>query len=164
MKYTLLILKLILVAWWILFFLFSICKFTYKPILIHSEKIMNIVSLLWWFPKETAKAAAPFPFVILRFNNHEMNNVRILHETIHHMQFVETLWLVFIYSKFEYLYARYVLRYNHMQAYLFQATEQEAYLNQDNNNYLKERELYWFWKYMRYKTKFHLENYQVLKD
>ena len=70
---TIVILKLLFALRCALFFIIIICKVQYKPIIIHSEKIMNIVSVLGWFPKETVKAFAFSPFAVLRFQKHEMN-------------------------------------------------------------------------------------------
>lgn len=156
------IIKLLFALWCVVFFALVICRVQYKPIVIHSEKIMNVISMLLWFPKEMAKASALFPFVILRFQTHEMNHIRVYHETIHHYQIIETAWLILIYAQLEYRYARYVLGYDHMQAYLYQTIEQEAYLNQENLNYVVWRPIFGFWKYMKQKVPFTLVNFRVV--
>ncbi len=159
---TIVILKLLFALRCALFFIIIICKVQYKPIIIHSEKIMNIVSVLGWFPKETVKAFAFSPFAVLRFQKHEMNANWVNYETIHHYQIIETAWLVLLYSKLEYRYAKYMLWYDHMQSYLYQTTEQEAYLNQENSDYLKSRPIFGFRKYMKQKTQFELINFRVV--
>jgi hypothetical protein len=103
---------------------------------------MSIVSVLSGFPKETAKARAPFLFAVLRFKQHEMNETWIRHETIHHYQMIETAGLIFVYAEIEYWYARWILRYNHMDAYLYKATEQECYLHQLDSDYVKDRKIF----------------------
>ena len=145
----------------IAFFLFSIVRVEYKPIIIHSEKLMNIISQFNGFEKEKAKAAAFFPFIILRYHKHPMNDTWIQHETIHHYQSLESLYLMNIYWELEKLYARHILWYDHMNTYLYQSIEQEAYLNQENPDYLKNRKTFWFWKHMFNKKSFTLVNYKV---
>lgn len=163
-KTLLVIAKIVLALWVSVFFIIIICRVQYKPIVIHSEKIMNIISVLWGFPKESAKAFAFPPFVVLRFQEHEMNDIRIHHENIHHYQMIETAGLIQLYSWFEYLYARYILWYDHMDAYLFKTTEQEAYLNQETPSYLQSRKIFGFGKYMKQKTRFSLIDYRVVKS
>ncbi len=148
----------------VLFIVFIIAKVPYRPIVIHSERLMNIISVLGWFPKETAKAAAPFPFVILRWEEHPMNESRLRHETVHHYQMLETFCLLQVYGYVEYLYARTILWYDHMQAYLRKTSEQEAYLHQDDAMYLSQRQFRGFLPYVGDKTPFVLVDYQVVVE
>ena len=155
-------LKVLLSIRGILFFVFIVLSVPYRPWVIHSEKAMNILSVLGGFDKSTAKGAAIFPIMILRFDNHPMNETRVRHEAIHHYQQIETLYLVGVYSFFENLYATYVLGYSHMDAYLYETVEQEAYLNQTDPSYLERRPIFGFWPYMRHKRKFKLVDYKVV--
>ena len=105
--------------------------------------------------------ALPPPFVALRRKDHEMNETRIRHEQIHHLQQSETLFLSVILGQIEKIYAKQVLKKPTMEAYLLESTEQEAYLHQTNTKYIKSRKPYAFLKYIKSKTEFELVDYQV---
>lgn len=113
-----------------------------------------------------AMGFAVFPFfIILKNLTHPMTEQWINHERIHIRQFLESLWIFWIYSKLEYLYARLFLKYSHIDAYRYESIEQEAYLNQSNMNYLKERKPFFTFKYMREKKSFYTDNnYNVIVD
>jgi len=88
-----------------------------------------------------------------------------MHERIHIRQSIETLFLIFPFAMIEYLYARIILKYSQTEAYFYECVEQEAYLNQNNPNYLKSRGFFSTWKYIRHKTKFHTDsNYHLVID
>lgn len=131
--------------------------------IIHSESLCNIADRMTWFEPWTVKAIwAIMLFPIVRFEHHNMNKTRILHEYIHHLQIAESFWLWELISIWESLYHRFILNKTVMDSYLSKATEQEAYLNQHNFNYLKERPLRATRKYFFHKTNFTLENFQVI--
>jgi hypothetical protein len=90
---------------------------------------------------------AIWPFILIR-NEHLRNNKRLInHELIHHKQQVELLLLPF--------YILYLLNYlvnlvifkSHSKAYENIVFEKEAYANEQNLNYLKERRIFNWVKY-----------------
>lgn len=110
-----------------------------KPVLIYSNKILNALS--WIFP---IGGISLFPFIILR-NEYEgtMYGEQVVrHETIHFKQAIETLVLGF--------YIIYVLNYfiniivyrNLDKAYHNILFEREAYGNEKDKDYLKNRKLF----------------------
>lgn len=107
---------------------------------------------------------AIFPcFIILRNLTHPMTKQWINHESIHIRQFIESMGMFWFYSKLEYLYFRIFKNYSHLEAYRYEATEQEAYLNQHNLNYLSQRPIFNTIKYMRNKTDFYTDSsYKVI--
>lgn len=100
-----------------------------------------------------AKGAAIFPFVVLRKSEYAKPLI-INHEKIHFRQQLETLFIgAFLLGLFEGLYARYVLRLKAPDYYLYRAAEQEAYRNQHNIDYLKNRKWFSLFKYIKDKKK-----------
>ena len=129
---------------------------------IHHEKIVDTIGTILWFEKWKAKwIALPPPFILLRRENHTMNETWIRHEQTHHLQQLESFYLFSLISRCEYQYNRYINKKTHIQSYLLKATEQEAYLNQDNPDYNKTRPFRNTRKYFFHKTNFTLQNYQV---
>lgn len=159
--------KKLIVYWiialvWYCFFAYHYTK-RYWPIIIYSELLLDKVSVINGFDKSKAKAATLTPpFVALRYEDHKMNDVWIRHEQIHHLQQSETLFLSVIIGQFEKLYAKHVLKKSIMQAYLRESTEQEAYLNQTNSDYIKNRKPYAFLRYMNEKIEFELVDHKVV--
>ena len=130
-------------------------------LLIVSDQLVSILSFLTGFGKK-AMAFTIFMCIIVRNLDHPMTNQWINHERIHIRQLIESLGLFFVIAQFEYLYARIILKYNHMEAYKYECIEQEAYLNQSNSNYLKERPLFRTYRNIRGKVDFRIsEDYQV---
>ncbi len=131
-------------------------------VLIISSKLVSIISYLIGF-KNSAMAFTIFPAIILRNLDHPMTGQWINHERIHMRQMIESFGLFWIYSQFEYLYARIFLKYSNMEAYKYECIKQEAYLNQSNLNYLKKRSLFSTFKNIKCKIKFEINgNYQVI--
>jgi len=91
-----------------------------------------------------------------------MNETWIRHEQTHHLQQTETLFLSVIVGQMEKLYAKYVLNKTTMAAYLRESTEQEAYLNQTDIEYIKNRKPYAFLKYFTQKVNFELVDSKVI--
>lgn len=150
--------------WFIARVYLHILKLPYRPAVVVSPKIMDAISTMHGFEPWKAKAASFFPFVILRFQDHEMNATRIRHETIHHYQQMESLWMSFILDIVEQAYAKVFLHKSPLQAYFYSAVEQEAYLNQTDENYLKNRNAFRILHHIFFKKEFHLENYKVVLD
>jgi len=102
---------------------------------------------------EKALAAAFFPFVFVREEKY-VTPIFINHERIHFLQQLETLfvgfWIILI---FERLYAGWILQLSPEERCLYCASEQEAYRNQHNPDYLKSRMLFGMSKYFKDKRK-----------
>lgn len=118
------------------------------------------------FASKTNAVALPVNIIILKYKKHTMNNQWINHERIHLRQYWESLGICFIISKFEYLYARIILKYSHINAYLYECQEQEAYINQKDQDYLNNRKFWSFVKFIKDKKKISFgENLElIIKD
>lgn len=89
-----------------------------------------------------------FPFLITRDKNIKANKVMINHEKIHFKQIQEMLILPFyIWYGIEFI-VRYLQYKNRYQAYLNISFEREAYANENDLNYLKNRNFWRFYKYL----------------
>lgn len=89
-----------------------------------------------------------FPFIIMNKESLKTNKTFINHEKIHYWQQVELLVLpFFVWYVLEYLF-RLIQYRKPMEAYRNISFEREAYANQSNLNYLKERKVYSFLKYI----------------
>jgi hypothetical protein len=160
MRKTIYMLTKWLFAWWCCAFrAIVVLQIPYRPIVIKSETLMTAISYISRWSWSLAKAAAFFPVAILRYDNHQMNETRIRHETIHHYQQIETMWLCDIYNWWEY-----ILWYSKMDTYLYRHTEQEAYLHQDDPTYLSTRPRFARWSYIWDKKRFRLEGGRVTLD
>lgn len=110
------------------------------PIFIVSEKITKLFSIFI-----DVYAIAIFPFVISKESlSHDVIN----HEKIHFKQQLELLIIPFyiIYSYFFFL--NYIKYKDYTKAYLSIPFEKEAYENEDNLNYLDERQMFSWIKYI----------------
>ncbi len=102
---------------------------------------------------QKAKAAAIFPFIFVRKEEYA-TPVFINHERIHFRQQLETLFIGCLVLGFiEDIYSGLLLRLNPENRYLYRAVEQEAYRNQENLNYLKNRQIFSLFNYLRDKRK-----------
>ena len=100
------------------------------------------------------KAATLFPFIFFYNENCEQPWL-VNHERIHFAQILEFLFVgVFLLWLIEYLYARIFLKMSAYDTYHYCALEQEAYLNHNNPNYLKNRKLFSIFKYLKNKKRF----------
>ena len=124
---------------------------------------VSIISpkLTWWLglfsgsPK-LARAAAFFPFIIFRSEEEKVPWI-INHERIHFRQQLETAFVgLLAWSFIETLYGRLVLGKNLKEAYLWRSSEQEAYRNQQNFQYLNNRRLWAQFEYIKDKREFTL--------
>ncbi|AIH01753.1 hypothetical protein D1000_04945 [Riemerella anatipestifer] len=91
---------------------------------------------------------AIFPFIFLRTRADKTNKKLVNHEKIHLRQQLE-LGLVFFYLWYvlEFYYRLYQYKNPHL-AYINICFEREAYANESNLHYLKERS---FWAFLKYK-------------
>ena len=113
---------------------------------------------LWSGSPKLARAVALFPFIIFRSEDEKVPWI-INHERIHFRQQLETLFIGFyILSFLENLYALLILRKNLKEAYKWHSSEQEAYRNQQNFEYLNNRPLWVQFKYIKHKREFTFGN------
>ena len=92
-----------------------------------------------------------FPFVIVSEKDLKQNSVMINHEKIHIRQQLELLILpFFIWYGIEFL-VRLIIYRDRNAAYRNISFEQEAYANEKDLNYLKQRS---FWRFLNYLNKF----------
>ena len=97
--------------------------------------------------QKSVNAMAIFPFILLK-NLSQKNDLSLInHEKIHIQQQKELLVVFFFFwYAIEFLY-RFILLKNFHQAYLNISFEKEAYSNQHELNYLKNRK---FWAFLHY--------------
>ncbi|MGB5417730.1 hypothetical protein [Algibacter sp.] len=89
-----------------------------------------------------------FPFVFLKSKHLKDNQVLINHEKIHLKQQLELLIIPFyIFYGLEFLF-RLIQYKNWQKAYRNISFEREAYLNQNNLEYLQNRSIWRFLKYL----------------
>ena len=78
-----------------------------------------------------------------------IDDVTINHESIHSRQMLEMLYIpYYIWYGLEYLIRLLILR-NHKKAYRSISFEQEAYANERDMEYLKNRKIYSSFKYLK---------------
>ena len=91
---------------------------------------------------------ALWPFIVLKKTSLKKNKIFINHEKIHLAQQVELLVLPFyIWYAIEYL-IKLVIYKNKYLAYCNLSFEREAYLNENNLKYLKQRKCWSFLKHL----------------
>lgn len=131
-------------------------------ILIISDRFVTFLSKIVGLPRSMGFTLFPC-LIVFRNLTHSMTEQWLMHERIHIRQNIESLFLIFPFAMLEYLYARIILKYSHTEAYFYECVEQEAYLNQNNPDYLKSIKFFSIWKYIKQKTKLHTdENYHVV--
>jgi len=97
----------------------------------------------------SVKGLTLYPFILLRHHHLKMDAVLINHEKIHLRQQLELLVLPF-YLLYILNYAINLVRYrSHFKAYRQIIFEREAYNNEQNLDYLKNRPLFAFLKYVK---------------
>ena len=103
---------------------------------------------------KTARGAAFFPFIFVKEESFAEPWL-INHECIHFRQQLEMffvgIWVLWVYER---VYARLILRLPRFESYIYGAWEQEAYLNQNNAQYLDQRKPYALFYYIHNKRKF----------
>ncbi|CAM3688168.1 hypothetical protein FLGE108171_10685 [Flavobacterium gelidilacus] len=88
-----------------------------------------------------------FPFIVLSYREDKQNLVLLNHEKIHIRQQIEMLvFPFFLWYGIEYL-IRFVQYRNWKEAYLNISFEREAYQNEKNLYYLKQRS---FWNFLKF--------------
>lgn len=119
-------------------------------LIVESEMVVKLSGLLMAGKKgfNDAKAAAFIPFIFVRKEEYA-TPIFINHERIHFKQQIETLiigsWILHI---LEEIYSRLFLHLKTTDCYLYRAVEQEAYRNQHDMNYLKNRKWFSVFKYI----------------
>ena len=93
------------------------------------------------------KAIALFPFIVIRDNFETNNLVLINHERIHLRQQLELLIIPFYVLYFIDYILKIILFKDKNKAYKNILFEREAYLNEENMDYLQTRP---FWNWARY--------------
>ncbi len=95
-----------------------------------------------------ADGMALFPFILVRRPEYKTDKVLINHEMIHLRQQLETLILPF-YLMYLVNYLFNIIKYKkHHPSYMNLYFEKEAYLNERNLDYLKERKMWDFRHYI----------------
>lgn len=90
-----------------------------------------------------------FPFIILQRKEDRDNPVLVNHEKIHLRQQLELLILPFYFLYVTEYILRFIYLKNSYQAYRSISFEREAYENEFDFNYLKNRKFWSFFKYMK---------------
>lgn len=122
-------------------------------ILVISPSMTYLCGLFSGMPRK-ARATAFFPFIVFR-SKEEIVPWILNHEQIHFKQQLETLFIgSIILAILETLYACLVLRMSFADAYKWRSGEQEAYRNQQDQEYLKHRPFWAQFKYLRNKRMF----------
>ncbi|MDQ3075599.1 MAG: hypothetical protein M3Q34_00520 [bacterium] len=99
-------------------------------------------------------AVTLYPFIVVRDEQILNAEDYIRHESIHLRQYEETLIIgLLIISIWEYYYARLWLRKSKLDAYYYMAIEQEAHQNDQDINYLNNRKIFSYYKYIFTKNK-----------
>ena len=97
------------------------------------------------------RGMAVFPFVLMKYDFDKTNGVFVNHEKIHLRQQLELLIIpFFIWYVFEFLF-RLIQYKNKDLAYRNISFEREAYSNEKNLNYLKNRSFFQFLNYIKLK-------------
>ena len=94
------------------------------------------------------------PFIFLKIKEDRLNWVLLNHERIHICQQLEMLVFPFFVWYFLEFLIRLVLYRNWKKAYYNISFEREAYLNDNDSNYLTNRRLYGFFKYVKSEKSF----------
>jgi len=129
--------------------------------IIVSPTLVYLFGLLTGRPTQT-RAIAIYPFILVR--SKEVIEPWILnHEKIHLQQQRELLIIgFFILALVEALYALIYKRSSLFETYLWQSAEQEAFLNQNNFEYLKTRKMWSQFQYLKKKHKFSVSSRDVV--
>ena len=123
--------------------------------IIESERLIRIIGFLsaGKYGAEHSKAAALFPFMFVQKKEYA-TPIFVNHERIHFRQQIELLFIgSLLLNLIEDFYARFFLKLEASDSYLYRATEQEAYINQHNLKYLENRSSYSIFSYLKNKRK-----------
>ncbi|WP_029273413.1 hypothetical protein [Flavobacterium sp. KJJ] len=97
------------------------------------------------------RGMAVFPFVLMKYDLDKKNEVFVNHEKIHLRQQLELLIIPFFVFYFLEYIVRLIQYKNAALAYRNISFEREAYANETNLNYLKNRSFFQFLKYITLK-------------
>jgi hypothetical protein len=103
--------------------------------------------LLFKILKNPPRAMALYPFVLVDSQKDKFDKVLINHEKIHLYQQVEMGILPFYVVYLGHYFFQLIRYKRHHTAYMNIVFEKEAYQNEWNLEYLKDRKLWGFWKY-----------------
>ena len=108
------------------------------------------VSKFWTkvFSFGKADAITIFPFIFLRKRGLKSDRILLNHESIHIFQALELLVLTFYIWYLSEFLIRFIQYRNFDKAYRNISFEKEAFANQNNLYYLKQRKPWSFWKYL----------------
>lgn len=107
-----------------------------------------IVVVNRWLLRKGFAGMALWPFVIVRSSESKKNPIFLNHERIHLRQQIELLVLpFFLWYALEFLF-RWMQYKNRYQAYRNILFEREAYTNEKDLHYLKQRS---FWNFLKYR-------------
>lgn len=99
------------------------------------------------FSARRAVAVTIFPFIFLAEKSYKNNLILLNHERIHLSQALE-LGVLFFYLLYILEFVLHYIKYrDFQQAYLRISFEREAYHNESNKHYLKQRKYYSFFHY-----------------
>jgi hypothetical protein len=130
--------------------------------LVESPRLLYICALYTGKPSH-AKAMAIFPLIILK-SKKDIPSWLITHERIHFQQQLELLIIgSYILTIIEYIYARMILKLSGEQAYLWGSSEQEAYQNHGDVNYLYKRKMFQRFKYFKNKKQIFFDEIGTIK-
>lgn len=116
----------------------------WKPIIIKNSRIPGVVSKITSISISVVCFAI---FVFCKYKNPSKTQVR--HETIHFQQQLELLF-VFQWILYGFFWLKeYIKSKDAFRAYYLNPFEQEAYQNEDDANYLKERKRFSWWRYRK---------------
>lgn len=117
-------------------------------IIISSGRLLDILTL----GNRKVSAMGLWPLVIFR-NREDKKNLRLLnHELIHHRQQLELLLLpYYFWYLVEYWSSMLTNGFNHDKAYHSVSFEREAFENEGNPDYLKQRKFLSSWPYFKRK-------------
>lgn len=108
---------------------------------------MFVVVLSWLFAKNF-RGLAIYPFIFLRQKELKDNPTIMNHEKIHLRQQIEMLWIFFFLWYGIEFFVRWIQFKNSNLAYLNISFEREAYNNEIDYSYLKNRKFWSFTKYL----------------
>lgn len=104
--------------------------------------------LIWpFFVRKGFNGITLFPFIILSEKNLANDKVLVNHEKIHLRQQIELLVVFFYLIYITEFFLRYLKYRNGEVAYRFISFEREAYNNEQDFSYLKQRK---FWSFLKY--------------
>ena len=117
----------------------------WKPIFIENSRIPV------WLSKVAPIEIGAITLGFIVFSRNEMNVATKRHETIHFQQFLELFFIGFVVLYFYYWLKNLAFGMGRELSYFAIPFEREAYENDWNEDYLRDRKWYTWWKYRRIK-------------